>query len=184
MDEAIEIARRVALEVRLGDPFEIGVTMGPVVSASQFERVQGFIQKGIEEGAELVAGGPGRPEGLPKGYFVRPTVFARVRNEMTIAREEIFGPVLCILAFVDEDDAVRIANDNPYGLAACVSGPIEDACRVAARLRVGQVTLNRARYDPCAPFGGYKRSGNGREFGAWGLHEFLETKALVGFGNA
>jgi aldehyde dehydrogenase (NAD+) len=180
--EAIEIARRVAGELRLGDPFEIGVTMGPLVSLAQLERVRGFIRTGIEEGAELVAGGPERPEGMQRGYFVRPTVFSRVRNEMSIAREEIFGPVLCILPFDDEDDAVRIANDSPYGLAAQVSGPLERARAIAARLRVGQVTLNRARYDPCAPFGGYKRSGNGREFGEWGLLEFLETKAIIGFG--
>ncbi|MGE0454519.1 MAG: aldehyde dehydrogenase family protein [Vicinamibacteria bacterium] len=181
-DEAIEIARRVAGEVRLGDPFEIGVTMGPLVSRAQLERVRAFIRAGIEEGALLVAGGPERPEGMDRGYFVRPTVFARVRNEMTIAREEIFGPVLCILPFEDEDDAIRIANDSPYGLAAQVSGPAERARAIAARLRVGQVTLNRARFDPCAPFGGYKRSGNGREFGEWGLQEFLETKAIIGFG--
>jgi aldehyde dehydrogenase (NAD+) len=183
-EEAVEIARRVAGEMRLGDPFDIGVTMGPVVSAVQFERVQGFIRKGIEEGAELVAGGPGRPEGIEKGYFVRPTVFARVRNEMAIAREEIFGPVLCILPFEDEAEAVCIANDSDYGLAAYVSGPLENAQRIASRLRVGQVTLNRARFDRGAPFGGYKTSGNGREFGEWGLLEFLETKAIVGYGSA
>ena len=183
-DEAVEIARRVADEVRVGDPFEIGVTMGPVVSAAQFERVQGFIQKGIDEGAELVAGGLGRPEGTLKGYFVRPTIFARVRNEMTIAREEIFGPVLCLLPFEDEAEAVRIANDSEYGLAAYVSGPPENARKIASRLRVGQVTVNRARFDAMAPFGGYKKSGNGREFGEWGLREFLETKAIIGFGSA
>jgi aldehyde dehydrogenase (NAD+) len=184
LEEAVEIARRVAGEVRLGDPMDIGVTMGPVVNSAQFERVQGFIRKGIEEGAELVAGGPGRPEGIARGYFVRPTVFSRVRNDMTIAREEIFGPVLCILPFDDEADAVRIANDSDYGLAAYISGPIESARRIASRLRVGHVTLNRARFDPCAPFGGYKKSGNGREFGEWGLLEFLETKAIVGHGSA
>ena len=183
-DEAVEIACRVAGEVRLGDPFEIGVTMGPLVSAAQYERVQSYIRRGIEEGARLVAGGPGRPEGIERGYFARPTVFARVRNDMTIAREEIFGPVLCILPFEDEDEAVRIANDSDFGLAAYVSGPIESARRVASRLRAGQVQLNRARFDPSAPFGGYKMSGNGREFGEWGLQEFLETKAIVGFGQA
>lgn len=183
-DEAVEIAQRVASEVRVGDPFDIGVTMGPVVSAAQFERVQGYIRKGLEEGAELVAGGPGRPDGIVRGYFVRPTVFARVRNAMVIAREEIFGPVLCLLPFGDEAEAVRIANESEYGLAAYVSGPREAARDIASRLRVGQVTVNRARYDPTAPFGGYKRSGNGREFGEWGLREFLETKAIVGFGSA
>jgi aldehyde dehydrogenase (NAD+) len=182
-DEAVEIAKRVASEVRVGDPFEIGVTMGPVVSAAQFERVQGYIKEGIEEGAELVAGGPGRPEGISKGYFVRPTVFARVRNQMKIAREEIFGPVLCVVPYESEADAVRIANDSDYGLAAYVSGPLEAAREVAARLRVGQVTVNRARYDATAPFGGFKRSGNGREFGEEGLREFLETKAVIGFGG-
>ena len=183
-EEAVEIAKRVVSEIRVGDPFEIGVTMGPVVSAAQFERVQGFIQKGIEEGAELVAGGLGRPEGTLKGYFVRPTVFARVRNEMTVAREEIFGPVLCLLPFENEAEAIRIANDSEYGLAAYVSGPPEIARQVASRLRVGQVTVNRARFDALAPFGGYKRSGNGREFGEWGLREFLETKGIIGFGSA
>jgi aldehyde dehydrogenase (NAD+) len=183
-EEAVEIAKRVVSEIRVGDPFEIGVTLGPVVSAAQFERVQEFIQKGIEEGADLAAGGPGRPEGTSKGFFVRPTVFARVRNEMTIAREEIFGPVLCLLPFEDEEEAVRIANESEYGLAAYVSGPLERAREIASRLRVGQVTLNRARFDALAPFGGYKKSGNGREFGEWGLREFLETKAVIGFGSA
>ena len=182
--EAVEIARRVAREVRVGDPFEIGVTMGPLVSAAQFERVQAYIRKGIGEGAELVEGGLGRPEGISRGFFARPTVFAGVRNGMTIAREEIFGPVLCLLPFENEDDAVRIANESDYGLAAYVSGPPEIAGAIAARLRVGQVTLNRARFDAMAPFGGYKQSGNGREFGEWGLREFLETKAIIGFGSA
>jgi len=180
--EAIEIACRVAGEMKLGDPFEIGVKLGPVVSAEQFERIQHYIRSGLEEGAELVAGGPGRPEGLSRGYFVRPTVFANVRNTMTIAREEIFGPVLCILPFESEDEAVRIANDSDYGLAAYVSGPVDVARRIASELRAGQVVLNRARFDSSAPFGGYKMSGNGREFGEWGLLEFLETKAIVGFG--
>jgi aldehyde dehydrogenase (NAD+) len=183
-DEAVEIACSVAAEVRPGDPFAIGVTMGPLVSAAQYERVQSYVRKGIDEGALLVAGGLGRPEGIERGYFARPTVFARVRNEMTIAREEIFGPVLCILPYEDEDDAVRIANDSDYGLAAYVSGPIARARGVASRLRAGQVLLNRARFDPSAPFGGYRMSGNGREFGEWGLQEFLETKAIVGFGSA
>lgn len=183
-EEAVEIARQVAGEMRLGDPFEDGVTMGPVVSASQFERVQGYIRKGIEEGADLAAGGPGRPEGMERGYFVRPTVFAGVRNGMTIAREEIFGPVLCILGYADEEEAVGLANDSDYGLAAYVSGSPESARRVAARLRAGQVQLNRPRFDPTAPFGGYKMSGNGREFGEWGLREFLEMKSVVGFGGA
>jgi aldehyde dehydrogenase (NAD+) len=184
LEQAVEIARSVAGATRVGDPFEDGVTMGPVVSASQFERVQGYIRRGLEEGAELVAGGPGRPEGMTRGYFVRPTVFARVRNDMSIAREEIFGPVLCILGYGDEAQAVEIANDSDYGLAAYVSGSEESARRVASRLRVGQVQINRPRFDPAAPFGGYKMSGNGREFGEWGLREFLETKAIVGFGSA
>jgi aldehyde dehydrogenase (NAD+) len=183
LEEAVDVARRVAGEMRLGDPFEDGVTMGPVVSAAQWERVQVYIRKGIDEGARLVAGGPGRPEGMARGHFVRPTVFAGVRNDMTVAREEIFGPVLCILTYADEEEAIRIANDSDYGLAAYVSGGPESARRVAARLRVGQVHVNRPRFDPGAPFGGYKMSGNGREFGEWGLLEFLETKAIVGFGG-
>ncbi len=147
--------------------------------------MQGLICKGIEEGATLVAGGPGRPDGLTKGYFVKPTVFADVRNDMTIAREEIFGPVLCIIPYENEDDAVQIANDTPYGLSGFVtSGDIERARRVAKRIRAGNVHINGARVDFGGCFGGYKQSGNGREWGEAGLEEFLELKAVFGFATS
>src|SRR5262249_52108662 len=150
-----------------------------LVSDVQRERVRGFIKKGIEEGATLVTGGADAPEGLEKGYFVKPTVFANVRNEMTIAREEIFGPVLSIIPYEDEDDAVRIANDTVYGLAGGVwSADPERAKRVARRLRTGQVDINGASFNPLAPFGGYKQSGNGRELGKYGLDEFMEIKSV------
>jgi aldehyde dehydrogenase (NAD+) len=183
MAEAKEAAKAAAAQVTAGDPFKEGVTIGPVVSDVQFEKIQRLIKKGIEEGATLVTGGPDRPEGLAKGYYVRPTVFADVRNDMTIAREEIFGPVLSILPYKDEDDAIRIANDTPYGLAAYVSsGSIDRARRVAARLRAGNVSVNGAPPDFSAPFGGYKQSGNGREWGKFGFEEFLEVKAIIGYG--
>jgi aldehyde dehydrogenase (NAD+) len=179
--EAAAIAKATAEKIVVGDPRAEGSTLGPVVSAVQFERVQGLIQAGIKEGAELVAGGPGRPEGLSRGYFVRPTVFANVRNDMRIAREEIFGPVLCILPYESEDEAVRIANDTVYGLSGYVqSADPEHALRVAARLRTGNVHLNGAGPDFGAPFGGYKQSGNGREWGTYGFEEFLEVKAVLG----
>ncbi|HKE04206.1 MAG TPA: aldehyde dehydrogenase family protein, partial [Blastocatellia bacterium] len=144
------------------------------------ERVINYIKKGIEEGAELVTGGAEMPEGIAKGYFVRPTVFANVNNKMTIAREEIFGPVLSIIPYEDEDDAVRIANDTVYGLAGGVwSGDPERAKRVARRLRTGQVEINGGKFNPMAPFGGYKQSGNGRELGKYGLEEYLEVKAML-----
>ena len=183
-DEALEIARRAAASHRVGPADVAGVTMGPVVSDVQFERVQRLIAAGIEEGATLVAGGLGRPDGLERGYYVRPTVFADVRPEMTIAREEIFGPVLAILPYRDEEDAIAIANDSPYGLAAYVqSGDLERARRVAFRLRAGSVYLNYPAWDPGAPFGGYKQSGNGREYGEWGIESFLEVKGVVGYGR-
>jgi aldehyde dehydrogenase (NAD+) len=182
MTEAIEVARQVADGTKVGDPFAEGTHLGPLVSRTQFERVQGLIYKGIEEGATLVAGGPGRPDRLTKGYFVKPTVFANVRNNMTIAREEIFGPVLCIIPYENEDDAVQIANDTPYGLSGFVtSGDIERARRVAKRIRAGNVHINGARVDFGGCFGGYKQSGNGREWGEAGLEEFLELKAVFGF---
>jgi aldehyde dehydrogenase (NAD+) len=183
MAEAKQVAKAAAEQVSAGDPFKEGVTIGPVVSQAQFDKIQGLIKKGIDEGATLVAGGPGRPEGLSKGYFVRPTVFADVKNDMTIAREEIFGPVLSILPYRDEEDAVRIANDTPYGLSGYVtSGSIERARRVASRLRTGNVHVNGAPPDFGAPFGGYKQSGNGREWGKLGFEEFLEVKAILGYG--
>jgi aldehyde dehydrogenase (NAD+) len=183
--EAIEIAKATAAQIAVGDPDQAGVTIGPVVSEAQFDKIQRLIQKGVDEGATLVAGGPGRPEGLAKGYFVRPTVFANVKNDMTIAREEIFGPVLSILPYKDEEDAIRIANDTPYGLSGYVaSGDLDRARRVASRLRTGNVHLNGAGADFTAPFGGYKQSGNGREWGRFGFEEFLEVKAVLGYGPA
>ncbi|MFA5123051.1 aldehyde dehydrogenase family protein [Zavarzinia sp.] len=180
--EAAAIAKAVAEKIKVGNPFEDGVTMGPVVSDVHFKKIQGLIAKGIEEGATLVTGGLGLPEGLNKGYFVRPTVFADVTNDMTIAREEIFGPVLSILPYDSEDDAVRMANDTVYGLSGYVqSGDIEHARKVAARLRTGNVHLNGAGPDFGAPFGGFKQSGNGREWGEFGLDEFLEVKAVMGW---
>lgn len=182
-DEAVEIARRAAAAHRVGPADAPETTMGPVVSDVQFERVQQLIAAGIEEGATLVAGGLGRPAGLERGYYVQPTVFAHVRPDMTIAREEIFGPVLSILPYRDEEDAISIANDSPYGLAAYVqSRDLDRARRVAFRLRAGSVHLNYPAWDPGAPFGGYRQSGNGREYGEWGLEAFLEVKGVVGYG--
>jgi aldehyde dehydrogenase (NAD+) len=153
-----------------------------VVSKAQFEKIQRLVKQGMDEDADLVAGGPGRPDGFAKGYFVRPTVFAHVRNDMAIAREEIFGPVLCIIPYENEDDAVRIANDTAYGLSGFVtSGSIERGRSVAKRIRAGNVHINGARVDFGGCFGGYKQSGNGREWGEAGLEEFLELKAIFGF---
>jgi aldehyde dehydrogenase (NAD+) len=182
--ESVAIAKETADGIVVGDPAGEKTNLGPVASRAQFEKVQKLIEKGIAEGADLVAGGPGRPPGIERGYFVRPTVFANVRNDMTIAREEIFGPVLCIMPYDTEEDAVRIANDTPYGLSGYVSsGDPERAFRVAARLRTGNVHLNGASVDYAAPFGGYKQSGNGREWGEFGLEEFLEVKAVMGVGK-
>jgi aldehyde dehydrogenase (NAD+) len=179
--EVEAIAKRITASVVVGDPTSEGTTMGPVVSKVQFDRVEGYIEKGIAEGAKVVAGGTGRPEGLAKGYFVRPTIFSGVRNDMTIAREEIFGPVLCILPYESEEQAVQIANDTPYGLAAYVwSQNNIRARRVASRIRAGQVALNGASGDMKTPFGGFKMSGNGREYGEFGLRDFLEVKAMIG----
>jgi len=181
MKEAAEIALAAAEKETVGNPDDETTTIGPVVSAAQWEKIQDLIQKGIDEGAELVTGGKGRPDGLSKGYYVRPTVFADVNNNMTIAREEIFGPVLSILGYRDEADAVRIANDTPFGLSGYVqSGSIDHARDVARQLRTAQVHLNGAPADPKAPFGGYKHSGNGREWGQWGLEEYLEVKSIPG----
>ena len=181
MAEVEAIAKRVADAVVVGDPTSETTAVGPVVSKLQFDRVEGYIEKGIAEGAHLVTGGTGRPDGLTKGYFVKPTIFSSVRNEMTIAREEIFGPVLCILPYQTEDEAVRIANDTPYGLAAYVwSEDNVRARRVGNRIRAGQVALNGASGDMKTPFGGFKMSGNGREWGEFGLRDFLEIKAVIG----
>ncbi len=182
MAAAKEIARAAAEAVTVGDPHG-NFRLGPVASEAQFNKVEALIEKGIAEGATLVTGGPGRPDGLLKGYYVRPTVFADASNDMTIAREEIFGPVLTMIAYDDVEQAIRIGNDTPYGLAAYVQGEEGEARAVARRLRAGQVSLNEAPYDRFAPFGGYKQSGNGREKGEHGFAEFLETKAVLGYGR-
>lgn len=182
MAEAAAIAKRIAEATKVGDPLAKETNLGPLASKAQFEKVQSLIARGIDEGAELVAGGLGRPEGIANGYFARPTVFAEVRNAMIIAREEIFGPVLCIIGYEDEEDAVRIANDTPYGLSGYVaSKDIDRARRVARRMRTGNVHINGARPDFAGCFGGYKQSGNGREWGEAGLEEFLELKAVFGY---
>jgi aldehyde dehydrogenase (NAD+) len=182
MAQATDVAKRVAGATKVGDPFAEDTSIGPLASKAQFEKVQRLINLGIAEGAKLIAGGLGRPDDIKKGYFVKPTVFADVHNAMTIAREEIFGPVLCIISYEDENDAVRIANDTPFGLSAFVtSGDAERARRVAKRLRSGNVHINGARVDFAGCFGGYKQSGNGREWGEAGLEEFLELKAIFGY---
>jgi aldehyde dehydrogenase (NAD+) len=182
MDEAAAIAKKAALAVRTGDPAAPDTELGPVVSRAQWDKVQSLIRQGIEEGAKLECGGLGLPDGLERGYYVKTTVFSHVQNSMTIAREEIFGPVLVIIGYEDEADAIRIANDTPYGLAGFVqSGDLERARRVARGIRAGYLQINGAPYRYEMPFGGYKQSGNGRENGAWGFEEFLETKAILGY---
>jgi aldehyde dehydrogenase (NAD+) len=182
MDEVIAIAKEVAESTTVGDP-NGNAQMGPVVSEVQWNKIQKLIQAGVDEGATLVAGGPGRPEGLEKGYYVKPTIFANVTNEMTIAKEEIFGPVVSILGYQSEDEAVRVGNDTEYGLAAYISGTDPAKLKaVASKLRAGQVNLNSAGVDFMAPFGGYKQSGNGREWGDHAFSEFLEVKAVLGYG--
>ena len=183
-DEAKEIAKRAAETTKVGDPFSEDTGIGPVVSEIHFNKIQGLIEKGIEEGAELVVGGPGKPEGLNAGYYVRPTVFANVNNDMTIAREEIFGPVLSILPYENEEQAIDIANDTDYGLYGYVSsGDLDHAKKVANRIRAGSVAINNAAADFSAPFGGYKQSGNGKEWGPFGFDEYLEIKAVVGYSS-
>ncbi|HEX3363851.1 aldehyde dehydrogenase family protein [Phenylobacterium sp.] len=180
MGEAIAAAKEAAEQITVGDP-NGNATMGPVVSKVQWDKIQGLIKKGIAEGATLVTGGPDRPEGLEKGWFVKPTVFANVTNDMTIAQEEIFGPVLSILGYESVDQAIEIGNDTEYGLAGYVNGAdIEQARSIARQLRAGQVSINGAS-DMTAPFGGFKMSGNGREWGDFAFHEFLETKAILGY---
>jgi len=183
MAEAAAIAKQVAEATTVGDP-NGNSAMGPVVSETQYNKIQGLIEAGIKEGATLVAGGPGKPEGLDKGYYVKPTIFADVTNDMTIAREEIFGPVLAMLPYDSEEQAIAIGNDTVYGLAAYVQGEPEHARKVARELRAGQVNINQAGFDLMAPFGGYKQSGNGREWGDHGFADFLETKAIIGWGEA
>ncbi|WP_137864969.1 MULTISPECIES: aldehyde dehydrogenase family protein [unclassified Sphingomonas] len=179
-EQVAAAAAEVMKATQTGDPAEEGRHIGPLVNKSQWDKVQGLIAKGMEEGATLEAGGPGRPDGVETGYFVRPTLFSGVRNDMTIAREEIFGPVVTIIPYEDEEDAVRIANDTDYGLSAVVFGDAEAVKRVAPRLRAGMVYVNGGQPDPNLPFGGYKQSGNGREHGKFGLAEFMEVKAMVG----
>ena len=184
-DKAIAIAKATAEAVKVGNPADAAPgAIGPISNGNQYQKVQDLIQKGIEEGATLVAGGPGRPEGFNKGYFARPTVFANVTNEMTIAREEIFGPVLVMIPYDTVDDAVAMANDTVYGLAGYVQGPDKEAHEVANRIRAGQILVNGARPDFSAPFGGYGQSGNGREWGEHGFEEFLEVKAVIGYNAA
>ncbi len=181
LETAIEAAREAAESIAVDSPSKPGSHIGPVVNKLQFDKIQGLIQQGIDEGATLVAGGVGRPNGLNEGYYVKPTVFANVNNEMTIAREEIFGPVLAILAYEDEEDALRIANDTEYGLAGYVSSSdVGHAVAVARRIRSGQVAINYVGGNSDTPFGGFKQSGNGREKGRWGLEEFTELKAITG----
>lgn len=185
MKEVAAIAKAVADKTKAGDPRAEGTTIGPVVNRGQWDKIQGLIKKGIDEGATLVAGGPGLPEGVNKGFYVRPTIFADVTPDMTIAREEIFGPVLTIIGAKDEADAVHIANDTPYGLAGYVTADtVENAKRVGRQIRAGNVNLQGVPNDRSAPFGGYKQSGNGREWGKYGLEDFLEVKAVAGFNAA
>ena len=178
-DEMVDALAAMVAEIPVGDPGERTTEIGPLVAQRQQERVRGYIKKGEEEGARLVTGGAEAPVGLEKGYFVQPTVFSDVTTDMTIAQEEIFGPVLSILPYDDEEEAVRIANDTVYGLAGGVwSGDAERAKAVARRIRTGQVEINGGAFNPLAPFGGYKQSGHGRELGHFGLEEFLQVKSL------
>jgi len=182
MPDVLRAMREEVSEIRIGDPRDPATTMGPMVNRAQFDRVQRYIEIGLEEGATLVCGGPGLPDGLSRGAFVRPTIFADVTPDMTIAREEIFGPVLAVIAYDDEEEAISIANEGPFGLAGYVfSGDAEKAYQVGNRLRAGRVFYNGAAADPASPMGGYKQSGNGREMGIFGLEEYLEVKAVFGF---
>ncbi|MFZ4744808.1 MAG: aldehyde dehydrogenase family protein [Limnohabitans sp.] len=182
--KALEIAAAAANAQVVGDPKDERTTMGPLISAQQYSKVQGLIEIGIAEGAVLVAGGVGKPQGLVRGYYARPTVFGNVTRNMTIAREEIFGPVLAIMPYDSEAEAIEIANDSEFGLAAYVqSANLDHARRVGRQLRAGQVHINYPDWDVYAPFGGYRQSGNGREYADWGMHDYLEIKALIGYGN-
>ena len=180
-DEALDIAKNSVENIKVGKPDDINTDLGPLVSITQYNKVQNLIEKGIEEGAQLVSGGKGKPDGFEKGYYVKPTIFGNVSNNMIIAKEEIFGPVLSIIPYDDIEHAVSIANDTVYGLAAYVTGEDQKKClEVARELRAGQISLNYGSSGPSAPFGGYKQSGNGREKAEWGLDEFLEIKAIMG----
>jgi aldehyde dehydrogenase (NAD+) len=181
---ALALAKSAAISFKVGPPSDPETALGPVVSKLQFDKIQRLIETGIREGAQLITGGLGRPEGIDRGYYVRPTIFADVNPTMAIAREEIFGPVLSIFKYETEEEAIRLANDSVYGLAAYVqSADIGKARKVAARLRAGIVHLNDPPADLRAPFGGYKQSGNGKECGEFGLEEFLEKKAVIGYGT-
>ncbi len=181
MEEAASLAKTAAEALVVGDPSVTETQLGPVVSKAQWDKIQDLIQSGVDEGARVVSGGPDRPDGLSTGYYVRPTVFANVSSEMRIAREEIFGPVLAIIGYRDEDEAVAIANSSPFGLAGYVqSASLDRARAVGKRIRAGMIHLNGAGADPKAPFGGYRQSGNGREWGSFGLEEYLEVKAVMG----
>jgi aldehyde dehydrogenase (NAD+) len=180
-DEALAVAKSVAESIKVGDPTAEDTAMGPVVSETQYNKIQKLIEAGIAEGATVATGGPGRPDGFNRGYYVRPTIFGNVKNSMTIAREEIFGPVLAILPYETQEQAITDANDTVYGLAAYVQGgDAANVRKVASQLRAGNVHLNGTPMDMTAPFGGFKQSGNGREYAAWGLEEFLEVKAVMG----
>ena len=179
-DEAITIAKSALEKVKVGDPLDLNSDLGPLVSKNQFDKLQKLIKKGIEEGANLVAGGTGRPNGYEKGFYARPTIFGNVSNQMVIAKEEIFGPVLVIIPYDDLEEAISIANDTIYGLAAYVTGEDREKClEISRELRAGQISINYGSSGPSAPFGGYKQSGNGREKAEWGLTEFLEVKAIM-----
>ncbi len=180
-DKATDIAQRVGETIAVGDPGNEGDHIGPLVSRMHFEKVQGLIQKGVDEGANLLCGGTGRPEGVEKGYFTKPTIFANVDNAMSIAQQEIFGPVLSMIPYEDDEDAVAIANDTPYGLSGYVQGETNRAMKIASRIKAGMIHINGSGLTPGGPFGGYKQSGNGREGGAFGFDDFLETKIINGF---
>jgi aldehyde dehydrogenase (NAD+) len=180
--EALTIAGATAASMTVGDPGDVTTVIGPVVSRAQYEKIQVMIRTGIDEGAALVTGGLGRPDGLNRGHFVKPTIFGGVTPDMAIAREEIFGPVLAILPYDSVDEAVAMANDSVYGLGGYVQGEITEARAVARRLRTGQVQINYPDWDTFAPFGGYKQSGNGREYADWGIHDFCEVKGIIGYG--
>jgi aldehyde dehydrogenase (NAD+) len=181
-DKAVEIAAKVAVQIKLGDPMQKGAHLGPVVSKAHYDKIQSLIQIGIDEGAQPVAGGTGRADGFDRGYYVKPTIFAAVHNKMRIAQEEVFGPVLVLIPFADEAEAIAIANDSPYGLYAYVqTGDMERARRISRRMRAGGVSINGTSQDYLAPFGGYKQSGNGREYGEFGVRDFLEIKSISGF---
>ena len=182
LSQAEEIAAKVTEGVVMGPTASESTTMGPVISKIQWDKIQGLIESGIAEGAKVVCGGPGLPDGIDRGYYVRPTVFSDVSNDMTIAQQEIFGPVLVMIPYDNEEEAIRIANDTPYGLAGYVqSGDLEHARRVASKIRAGNVHINGASAGLDVPFGGYKQSGNGREWGAHGFTDYLEIKAISGF---